>query len=206
MSDKPAQRIAVTLESVFKRIHRERMIDMPMVNPKLAVHAIGFQPWQAHYIGVLSTPWFMNLMLLPGPDEDWSELPELGKQTHGFPSGQYEFITGSEPEIGKYQMCSLFSPMFEFADDPTAVDTAEHIINALMLPENADEQHLQARDIQRIWQGDAPAEDEAPAAGHTSRQVANNTDAPAPTLEQRLQKPISRRRLLRGLLDDGGTD
>ncbi len=204
MSDKPAIRIAATLESVFKRILSERMHDMPMVNPNLSVHAIGFQPWRTHYIGVLSTPWFMNLMLLPGAEDDWNEMTELSKQNHTFPSGIYEFITGSEPEIGKYQMCSLFSPMFEFADDDTAVETAWYVIDGLMQPENQDEHHVQANEIERIWYGDR---DEKEALTVSTDDVPTSEPETQPeTLQQRLDRPISRRRLLRGLFDENPAD
>ena len=35
------------------------------VNPAVEVEAVGFAPWDAHWLGVMVTPWFMNLMLLP---------------------------------------------------------------------------------------------------------------------------------------------
>ena len=31
------------------------------VNPALAVEAVGFRPWEDHWLGVMVTPWFMNL-------------------------------------------------------------------------------------------------------------------------------------------------
>ena len=36
-----------------------------MVNPALAVEAVGFRPWGEHWLGILITPWFMNLVLMP---------------------------------------------------------------------------------------------------------------------------------------------
>ena len=47
------------------RIQRERMADIPLLNPALEVQAVGFSVWEAYCLGVLITPWFMNLMLLP---------------------------------------------------------------------------------------------------------------------------------------------
>ena len=62
----------------FRRVHIERMQGMPILNPALEVQAVGFRELEEHLLGVLITPWFMNLVLLPGNDE-WSER-EQGKR------------------------------------------------------------------------------------------------------------------------------
>ena len=194
MSDKALQKKIHTLETVFNRIYRERMSDMPMINRKLSVHAVGFQRWNQDYLGILITPWFMNLMLLPGDSKNWSGLQELGKQTHLFPSGRYEFIIGREQHIGTYQMCSLFSPMFEFASDQSALETAEIIMQELMNSENQDELHIKPEQLEQIWKGerqDQLASEEQPV------EPARNPEHPS--LGEKLQKPISRRQLMRGM-------
>lgn len=196
MSDKAQKEIEGKLERVFNCIYRERMSDMPMVNNKLQVHAIDFQPWQQHYIGVLSTPWFMNLMLLPGDQDDWSNLPELGKQSQLFPSGRYEFITGYESQLGKYQMCSLFSPMFEFADDDAAVETAHIIMSELMKQENQDEAHIQPTQMEAIWKGE-----ELPELNLKARITQHNDEPQRPLISARLEQPLSRRQLLSGIFN-----
>ena len=61
-----ADLVGQRLESAFERVRRERMIDVPMLNPRLAVQAVGFRDWRGGWLGILITPWFMNLMLLPG--------------------------------------------------------------------------------------------------------------------------------------------
>jgi [NiFe] hydrogenase assembly HybE family chaperone len=48
-----------------------------------------------------------------------------------FPAGVFEFIGNRDAVLGDYQACSLFSPMFEFADHATAVDTAAASLAAL---------------------------------------------------------------------------
>lgn len=206
MSDKPEQQIMGKLERVFKKIYQERMADLPMVNKQLDVHAIGFQPWNGSYLGVLSTPWFMNLMLLPGEQQDWSTLQELSKQSHILPSGRYQFIVGDEPEIGKYQMCSLFSPVFEFADDAAAMETARIIMHELMNPDNQEELHIQPQQMQQIWHGEVDPE----LTHHVDSTVLNDdeisladTTSEQPLLHDRLDQPLSRRQLLRGKLGRG---
>jgi [NiFe] hydrogenase assembly HybE family chaperone len=201
MSDKAEFEIARKLETTFNRIYKERMTDMPMVNDKLQVHAIGFQPWQRHYLGVLSTPWFMNLMLLPGEQQDWSELHELSKRSHVFPSGRYEFITGYEEEIGKYQMCSLFSPMFDFTDDDSAVETAQIIMQEIMNPQNQDEMHVLPQQMENIWKGEDVPEIELQQATINN---TNNPETEKPMISERLQHPLSRRELLRAMFNSDG--
>ena len=96
------------LENAFNIIYKERMNDVPIINDKIEVRAIGFQQWQKSYLCIMITPWFMNLMLLPGETENWDDKKETTSSKHTFPSGNYQFLVGFEPAIGKYQMCSYF--------------------------------------------------------------------------------------------------
>jgi [NiFe] hydrogenase assembly HybE family chaperone len=181
------------LEQLFTRIERERMQGLPILNPALQVKAIGFQDWQGHCLGVLITPWFMNLMLLPSEGDEWLDMEIGDKQLHQLPSGPYEFILGEEPGVGRYQMCSLFSPVFEFSDQETAEATAEAVMQALMEPENRDSISTHESEIERRWRGEPEApEDET----STVKEAENET--PAVSLEERLDQPLSRRDLLRG--------
>lgn len=83
------------LKRVFTHIQQERMQGVPVLNEMLQVEAVGFTSWRGHCLGVLITPWFMNLMLLPNEGDEWKHLPVGKKVTHLFPSGPYEFIAGS---------------------------------------------------------------------------------------------------------------
>ena len=174
------------LEVHFRRIERERMQGLPLLNAALQVKAVGFREWQGRCLGVLITPWFMNLMLLPAEGDDWEDLQIGDKQLHQLPSGPYEFILGEEQGIGRYQMCSLFSPVFEFADQATAVATAEAVMRGLMDEENRDTLSTREAEISRRWYGEPAAESEAAVADD------------AMGLSERLAQPISRRDLLRG--------
>lgn len=133
-SENPAAR----LESAFRSIHEGRMRGLPLANEALAVEAVGFAPWDAHWLGVLVTPWCMNLVLLPREAAAWQSAPAGAKLAYRFPAGMYEFVSGREDAIGEYQACSLFSPMFEFADHATARLTAEAARAALFDAAHAD--------------------------------------------------------------------
>lgn len=130
-----AAEIAARFEHVFAAIRDTRMQDVPILNAAMPVKAVGFREWGAYWLGVLITPWFMNLVLAPHTDTDaegaWSDLRVTDTVKHSFPAGEYAFLVGEEDGVGRYQMCSLFSPMFEFEDAEAAVLTAEAVMVAL---------------------------------------------------------------------------
>lgn len=122
----------------------ERMADLPVYNPKLEVDFIGYQPLNSYRMGVLITPWCMNLLLLPDNKDQWS-ADEIGEtQIIELPSGRYDFIRHWDPSLGGYLSCSLFSPMAEFEDQPAAVAVAEEVIRAVV-----DKDHVALTDRQR---------------------------------------------------------
>lgn len=173
------------VEQTFRNIHRERMRGLPFLNPALEVEAVGFTPWVHGYIGVLITPWFVNLMLLTSKGA-WGDLQVGSKVTHRFDSGAYEFTVGEEPHIGSYQMCSLFSPAQAFADHAAAVATAKEVMQGLMDRDNREGLTLHEEVIRKAWQGEAGATN--PGA----------TQAEEPTLSKKMAGPMSRRDFLRG--------
>lgn len=145
------------LEAAFKAILDERMQDVPIINPDLAVEAVGIREWQGHWLGALVTPWFINLMVLPGSGE-WRAVPDRDSVWYAFPSGRFEFIAGSEPGLGPYHACSLFSPVQEFGDHDTARETARVALESLFdpallgeapAPEGPDGKPLSRRDFLR---------------------------------------------------------
>lgn len=137
-----------TLEQVFAHIAATRMQGVPVLNPALRVQAVGFEP-QADadgewLLGVLVTPWFMNLVCLPlavaGTGETVAGGAVLGvgqKASRQIGSQTFEFIGAHEDGLGAFACCSLFSPMFEFADHAAAVATACEVLNLLRTPASA---------------------------------------------------------------------
>jgi len=122
------------LEAVFGMIERERMGDIPILNPALSVAAIGMRPFGETWVCALVTPWFINLMLLPQTPEvaeAWNRVGAGAKVRHDFPAGTFEFICGTEDALGPYRMCSLFSPVGEFENQDAALATAEGALAAL---------------------------------------------------------------------------
>lgn len=125
---------AAALQARFEHIHLHQMAGVPMLNPVLQVQALGFRPWGQHWLGVLVTPWFMNLVLFPRQPAHWQAIGERESRHYVFPAGVFEFIGSRDAELGDYQACSLFSPMFEFKDHAAAHDTAVAALAALFDP------------------------------------------------------------------------
>jgi [NiFe] hydrogenase assembly HybE family chaperone len=171
------------LEAAFNAIH-ERMRGLAFINPALRVEAIAFAPWKTYWLGVMLTPWSMNLMLTPREAAAWRSLPAGDKRRYTFPAGAYDFISARDDTLGEYLVCSLFSPVLEFADHETARQTAQLARDALFDAANA----------------------ETGAGNELTPALANadsSTDAhpgPLARLEQTLASPISRRDLLHGHL------
>lgn len=122
-----ADDLSHALETCFTQIQRQRMADVPIVNTALRVQAVDFQLFKHAWLGVLISPWFMNILYFNDDD-----LLAGEKITHQFPAGAFEFTVGYEEALGFYQSCSLYSPMFAFTEQETAVQTAQAALQALL--------------------------------------------------------------------------
>lgn len=127
------------LVSDFTEVWHAKMRDVPIVNKLLHVQAVGFMEYEGRPLGVLISPWFMNLLQLPTEGEDWSGLIAGEKEIISFPSGDYEFIHNTREQTGGYKACSLFSPMGEFKTQAQAVDVAKAVMVALFQEEHRAE-------------------------------------------------------------------
>lgn len=165
----------IGLERAFLAVQRERMGDVALLNGALTTEAIGFRDWRGGSLGVLLTPWFMSLMLLPGTGEQWTHGTVGDRRQWCFPSGRYEFICSWHAAVGWYHSCSLFSPVFEFDSQDQARAVALAALEALLEPQGVE----QAGDL-------ADQAGEAPAR--------------CLPLQQRMERPLSRRRLLSRVL------
>lgn len=137
--DVAATALSARVQATFERVRRERMAGLPFVNEALRVELVGLRRWRGLWLAVLVTPWFMNLMLLPGDGAEeaadgsarWPAVRTGDYASFSFPAGVMSFLAGREGELGEYLSCSLFSPMFEFADHEAARQTADACLAAL---------------------------------------------------------------------------
>ncbi|WP_373656381.1 [NiFe]-hydrogenase assembly chaperone HybE [Thiohalorhabdus sp. Cl-TMA] len=118
------------LERHYAAVARGRMADFPLANGALAVEAVGFRPWEGAWLGALVTPWALNLVRLPPVPTGGSRS---GRKTeYRFPAGAFEFVEAADEGFGAYAMCSLFSPVLEFADQQAARTTAEAAVSEVL--------------------------------------------------------------------------
>ena len=110
----------------FDRVYRERMQGLPIVNPALSVEAVGFEAFEAHQLGVLISPWFMNLVLLPG-DDALRVFKQGASVKIELPAGPYEFTVSHDEGVGTFLSAILFRTVSDFPDQATAVAVAEEI-------------------------------------------------------------------------------
>jgi [NiFe] hydrogenase assembly HybE family chaperone len=157
-----AAAITARVQGTFERIRYERMAGLPFLNEALHVELVGPRRWRGLWLGVLITPWFMNVMLLPGDGAAaaegeatplrWPTVATGEYAQFDFPAGTLSFLAGREGEMGEYLSCSLFSPMFGFADHAGARQTAQACLLALLDPRAAAAQVAAGRPA------DAPAQ------------------------------------------------
>ncbi|MCV2878822.1 [NiFe]-hydrogenase assembly chaperone HybE [Sedimentimonas flavescens] len=133
------EEVVARLVADFREVWHAKMRDVPMVNKALSVEAVGFRSHEGRPLGVLLSPWFMNLILLPRADEDWSSLLPGAKEQIEFPSGTYEFLHNTREMVGGYKACSLFSPMGDFQTQMQATDVARAVMDELFKEENRAE-------------------------------------------------------------------
>lgn len=141
------EQIRHTLEATFNKILAERMRGLPVVNDELSVQAVGFNRFNDDWLGVLITPWFMNLLLLPGPGCTWSRQQPGTTIEKNFPYGTFEFTLGNEAQLDTYALCSLFSPMFQFENQAAALAAAQAALQGLLA--GAEPRTLSRRDLLR---------------------------------------------------------
>lgn len=126
----PTARIA----SAFARIERERMQGVPLLNPALQVQVADVERWEGQWLAALVTPWFLNLLLLPGDAARWRPGREGERVFHRFAAAELAFLGSAEPGLGEFQSCSLVSPMGQFPTQAAALATARAALAALHGP------------------------------------------------------------------------
>ena len=154
------------LVTAYRRVAEERMCGLPIYNEALTVEAVGFRDWQGVRVGVLVTPWFMNLVLIPGTVESPGEGEPVGSGEYRLPSGGYEFQLCRFAGAGDHWSVPLFSNMHGFPDRDTARAVAEEVMLRVMadsagarqatvdvapLSENSGTATVSRRDLLRRW-------------------------------------------------------
>jgi len=111
------------------------MRDLPVYNAKVGIEAIGFRPFAADALaGVVLTPWFMNLIVLPLQPVPM-DMAAIGRTSViELPAGQRTFVVGGDDVIGLYKAHSLHSPVLNFTLPGQAQAEARRMLALLMTP------------------------------------------------------------------------
>jgi len=114
--------VGARLAALYAAVHAGPMRDAPICNDALEVEAIGFRAVEDRAVGVIVTPWFMNVVATGSC------------QILALPAGDVEFVGSEMAGFGLILSCSLFSPMFDFADMAAARAVAREAMAALFDP------------------------------------------------------------------------
>ncbi len=108
------------------------MQGLPILNPRLSVEVTGCRDFDGQQLCVLITPWFMNLVAMPGSAE-MDNVPIGEFVSLDLPHESLEFTVSRDAEIGTYLSAVLFRTMTDFPDQQTAREVAEETMRRLFL-------------------------------------------------------------------------
>lgn len=130
-----AHAIGERLVALYRAIGDRAIRDLPIYNEALDVEAVGFRVHHGRVLGILITPWFMNIVSAQHEQHE-SAATRIGETVrHVLPSGAFDFIVGQLDGFGRIETCSLFSPMFDFGNQDTARAAASAALAALLDPD-----------------------------------------------------------------------
>lgn len=147
------------LAAAYRDIGNHAVRNLPIFNETLSVEAVGFRLHEGRVIGIMVTPWFMNVVI---PVPDGASQSFRARDTHllvRFPAGDIQFTVSEVALVGPIASCSLLSPMFGFEDMATACATAEAALAALMSAADTaashgrDAPHIRSIDRRHFLQG-----------------------------------------------------
>lgn len=176
--DAEVAELSARLEAHFGEVHRRSMADVPICNESLAVASIGFRPWRGQAFGIVVTPWFMNIALAPLQGSPPILAAPGATRNVSLPCGKVDFLVADLDGFGRLLMCSLFSPMQDFADQDAAIATARAAIAALM-----DEAALAQAPELEIYPFATEAQRETP--GERAEKYRQSENAEAPRMDRR---------------------
>jgi [NiFe] hydrogenase assembly HybE family chaperone len=130
--------VCESLVDAYRRIADERMAGIPFANESLTVDGVGFRDVEGRNVGVLITPWCMNLVVLETQPEDSGEGDDEEKRTFRFPAGEFEFVNARIDEVPAHHALALFTSVEDFPDMATARAVAAEILRRILEPDADD--------------------------------------------------------------------
>ena len=112
------------------------------VNPRLKCSSVGFCRYRGDWLGIVITPWLMDLVLLPGGGELWGDIPPGQRRYVDLPQGTVAFSTAECPELGSYQHSPLLASVATLPDMATAISLANEVMAGIWIAGRAPETPL----------------------------------------------------------------
>ncbi len=104
----------------FEEVLQHRMKGLPIVSQHLAVRVLPFKRTGCHWIGAVVTPWSVQAVFACGDRNHWKSLPAGVAVDLKLAGGAFTFLSVKDSILGQYLMCSLKSPVHDFADQAAA--------------------------------------------------------------------------------------
>lgn len=103
------------------------------VNPLLKYTSVSFCRYRGDWLGVLITPWLMDLVLLPGGGELWGDIPAGQRRYVDLPQGTVAFSAAESPELGSYQHAPLVASVATLPDMSAAISLANQVMSGICI-------------------------------------------------------------------------
>jgi [NiFe] hydrogenase assembly HybE family chaperone len=126
------------LVEYYVAVFEERFRDLPIINPALRVESVDFRGLDEHEFGALITPWFINLVLLPG-SERWNDSPQGSVCTIELPGGMVDFTVSHDEVLGTTLSAAMFGTVTEFPNQETAREIARETLRLLFSKDRVDD-------------------------------------------------------------------
>lgn len=150
-ADRPGLGQAGTmLVEAYGRVAARDMSSLPGYNPRLRLEAVGFREWEGHLLGVLIAPWFLNLVLLPGAQDDWSDLAREEGTEWKFPADKIVFNPCMLEGPGLHLTAPLFTDLTAFPDQATARAVGLEVMRRLFEADEGPEEQAAAAGAARL--------------------------------------------------------
>lgn len=112
---------APAVERWFEHLLAERMRGLPFLNPALSVQALDFRRVDGDWLGGVTTPWSVQLMLLPGGGSLWVDTSPGERSMVALPVGRLAFIADEgDPALPAFQYLPLVNATAALAGDDAA--------------------------------------------------------------------------------------
>jgi [NiFe] hydrogenase assembly HybE family chaperone len=129
VSDPAVERLIERFEQI-----EPRMRDLPFYNERLSTEAVGFRDWEGHRLGILITPWFINLILLPGEEDDWSTVDQGDQSDWHLPAETIRFTANRDEEDTDevFLAAPVFTNVIGVPDHEAAKNIAAQVLESLL--------------------------------------------------------------------------